>query len=102
LLLVAVLFVWRNAVPFIPHRSTGAGDSGMVTGRGAAEGFSSLLKRSLPPNRLIEECVTEWKRATGRRVKPALLPLVEAAAGSGVKQPVQTYQAIAKILNEKK
>ena len=102
LLLVAALFVWRNAVPFVPPYIGHAGQTGTVEGRCAAEGFVSLLKRSIPPRQLVGECMAEWKRSAGRRVKPGVLLRVEAAASDGAKQPVEIYQTIVEILNEKK
>ncbi|MGB8355529.1 MAG: DUF4350 domain-containing protein [Chthoniobacteraceae bacterium] len=102
LLIVVALFVWRNAIPFVPAEESHAGRQDVIEGRDASAGFVSLLKRNIPPRELIATCVAEWKRSSGRRVKPADAANVEILSTAGGKQPVQTFQAIAQFLNQKK
>ena len=102
LLVVAGLFVWRNAVSFVPPAGEHPSMRDIVSGRDAASGFVSLLKRNVPPRELLRPCLAEWKRACSHRVKPALVTRVEAVAEAGVQQPVKTFQTITQILNEKK
>ena len=98
---VAALFVWRNAVSFVPPEEGDDVRGDIVQGAGAAAGFVSLLRRNIPYDKLIGTCLAEWKRSFGHRAKPAILSQVETLAANGVKQPVQAFQMITQILNEK-
>ena len=102
LMLVAALFVWRNAVAFVPRRQEEFAGGEIVQGFDAAAAFVSLLRRNIPFDKLVETCLVEWKRSFGHRVKPTTVARVEALAVPGAKQPVQTFQMIMQILNEKK
>jgi hypothetical protein len=102
LALVAALFVWRNAVPFVPPAMAQNGGQETVQGRDAAAGFVSMLKRNIAPRDLPAICIAEWKRAVGHRIKPDIMAQVTALAESGAQQPVKTFQTITQILNEKK
>lgn len=74
-LFVVALFVWKNAVPFLPpHPDALASD---VTGADATEGFVNLLRRSIPSGQVLAACVNEWRKAQGRRIRPEELAHVE-------------------------
>ena len=102
LLCVALLFVWRNAASFVPRREEEAGAGEVVGGFDASAAFVSLLKRNIPFDKIVETCLVEWKRSFGHRAKAALVARVDAAAAAGAKTPVETFQTITKILNEKR
>lgn len=102
LMIVAALFVWRNALSFVPPYGPASGQAGVVRGADAAAAFVALLKRSIPPRDLIATCLAQWKHSFAQRAKPALLARVEAAAADGPRRPVQTFQTITQIINEKK
>lgn len=99
---VAALFVWRNAVAFVPRREEEAAGDATVQGFDASAAFVSLLRRNIPFGKLVETCVAEWKRSFGHRTKPDTVARVEALAVPGAKQPVETFRMITEILNEKK
>jgi hypothetical protein len=63
LLLLAVLFIWKNANPFIPPHEDLDADGGIVRGKEAAEGFTNLLRRSIPPAEIITTCAAEWRKS---------------------------------------
>jgi hypothetical protein len=63
-LLLAGLFIWKNAssfVPQLPDQSRAA----FVEGKDAAAGFVSLLRRNIAPSQIVELCFTEWKKSVG-------------------------------------
>jgi hypothetical protein len=62
LLLVAVLYIWKNALPLLP-REAGGSRRATVLGRDAAEGFVNLMRRTIPPTRIVAVCVEEWNAA---------------------------------------
>jgi hypothetical protein len=100
---LAALFVWHSTSPFLPPKPD-RDDAQIITGKDSAAGFVSLLQRGIPPSRLIEVCLGEWKKSFTHRPGKfsGALPRVEAAAAGGERQPLATYQTISKILAEKK
>jgi hypothetical protein len=104
-LFVVALFIWKNAVPFLPpHADRQTTD---VAGAAASEGFVNLLRRSVPSGQILAACVNEWRRARGRRVRPEELAHVEtvlrAHDGRGVsgKDAAAAYRTIAEGLRRR-
>lgn len=97
---LAGLYVWKNASPLIPRADESAGGSGAdetVTGRDATEGFVNLLRRSIPPARVISVCVDEWNNAFGHRRGNTPQPEPESGA-----DPVNQFSELAKKLSNKR
>jgi hypothetical protein len=99
LVLLAALFIWQQVAPFAPKPHPQAQpEQEVVTGRGADEGLITLLRRSLPPGRLLETLITEWRRTGGS--SPAERQRVEAAwarVQEGAEKPrgvVEGYRAL--------
>ena len=96
LLLLAVLFVWKNSAPLVPvpaveHAAAPAGQSwGMP---------HYLLRRAAPPAELITACLSEWRKslALGPRYSAERLQRVDQTALSE-RDPVKAYQAIGRAL----
>jgi hypothetical protein len=63
LLLLAFLFVWKNASPLVPAFAESGSDEGAVRGKRAEEGFVNLLRRSIPQREIVRVCVEEWRHA---------------------------------------
>jgi hypothetical protein len=61
LLLLAVLFVWKNSYGFIPEYSEPSASDERCAVVGSMQGFANLLKRHILRNRLQEIMVDEWK-----------------------------------------
>jgi hypothetical protein len=66
MVLIAILFVWKSSVRFVPPFAEAAEDKRLVVGRAAAQGFDNLLQRAVEPRKLLEICVREWRRSFGR------------------------------------
>lgn len=110
LLVMAVLAAWRGAVPLVP--AAGAEEVGGDAGAGKDQvtGLINLLRRNLPPNRLLGVCFDEWHRTFGRdrgrdqermeRVRRLIAD--EEARPSRSRDPVAGYRRIAEILAERK
>jgi len=66
---LGLLYLWRNAMPLVPRAARGPSQApgGVVMGRHSAEGFVNLLRRSIPPSRVVGVCVEEWNAAFARR-----------------------------------
>ncbi|MBW1705091.1 MAG: DUF4350 domain-containing protein [Deltaproteobacteria bacterium] len=110
LILLAVLFVWKNSTYFIPPRdddpSTGGND--FISEKDYTEGLISLLRRNISQRRILDVYFNEWektlvpgnKMATGKLEK--IKGLIERKGSRSSKQgdPVKTYQTIYRILSE--
>jgi hypothetical protein len=102
LLVLAVLFVWKNSVPLLPP--VPVDEVGVVSGRDAGEGFINLLRRTVPADQLPDACAEAWMRAQGRRLRAedrAHLEAVRRAfASRALKDPAVAYRAMAEGLGK--
>jgi hypothetical protein len=79
-----------------------------VQGKEAGAGFASLLRRGISPADILFTCFDEWKSACARQPRAAArLPAIERiiqeekARPSGSRRPVETWQAIRRILSDR-
>jgi hypothetical protein len=103
LAVLAGLFVWQTGSSFLPSLPD-QDDAEVVTGKDSAAGFISLLRRGIPPTRLIAVCMEQWKQSFARHPGKMgkTISNMESASLNGSRDPVATYQAISQILAEKK
>jgi hypothetical protein len=109
LLLLAGLFIWRNAYSLVPrHTMTDAPDSVQATGRDAASGLVNLLRRSIPHSKLERVCFEQWSKTHGRGLDPTQTDRVQAILTEQEERPARkrnlpaTHAEIRKILKERK
>jgi hypothetical protein len=102
LLLAGILFVWRNATSLFPMRPSD-GPAGPVSGRNTQQGLLTLLRRSVPSDRLIDVCLAEWEKSS------ALRPALSADRATRARQrpadpetPAEAYRRIHQVLTERK
>jgi hypothetical protein len=106
LFLLAVFFVWKNAVRFIPAYGPEFAESDVVAGKESSEGFINLLRRSIRPSAIFETCLAEWRKAFA--LKPRELAKFEEAWAqeqarhARERDPVAAYRAISRALVRKK
>jgi len=111
LLVLAALYIWKRAVPFLPARDgpSGGPSDDLAAGRDSAAGLVNLLRRTIPARDVLGVCVEEWKKSFARR-RPRIetelaemRALVSAEAAKPVTQrnPVPCYQQICKRLKER-
>ena len=96
LLLLAVLFIWKNSTPLVPVPRCG------TCCRAAAQSWGMphyLLRRAAPPAELIGACLNEWHKSLslGPRYSAEKLQRADEAAHSE-RDPVKAYQAIGRAL----
>ena len=101
LLLLAVLAIWKESAGFPPAWETGAASTGPVAGRDSLSGFSSLLRRNVPPRKLMELGWNEWKRTHGRELKPEEAAAVESILATET-DPLLAYSKSRRYLLERK
>jgi hypothetical protein len=92
LLLLAALFVWKNAAPFLPPREDPAAD-GIIAGKESGEGFVNLLRRTIAPRDLLGACVDEWRKTA--TVGPAERARLEGAWAAEQARPRKERDAVA-------
>jgi hypothetical protein len=101
LLLLAALALWKQSAGFPPAWEAAAASGGAVAGRDSLSGFSSLLRRNVPPDKLMDLGWTEWKRTHGRGLKPEDATRVELILGTEA-DPLRAYAKSRQTLSERK
>jgi hypothetical protein len=108
LLLLAGLFVWKNATSLAPPQAP-PGELNQVAGRDAAAGFINLLRRSVAPTDLLRVCFEKWTDSLGAG---APLPITkvdqaqalietELARPRRLQEPVRVYREICAVLKSR-
>ena len=99
LALLAALFVWKHAVPLVPAPPDPLSAEPEVLGKDAHAGFINLLRRSIPPGRVLEVCAEEWEKSCGQRIHEAELEhvrsVLRAHRARAGRDAVMAYKAIA-------
>lgn len=107
---LAVLFVWKNSVYFVPpsKRSQAQPGQDFSSERDSIQGLISLLRRNIPARQLLQICTREWERSIhphGRlyddklkQVKSAL-QRIETQSPKSI-DPVWGYRQISKIISK--
>lgn len=105
LVVLALLFIWKNATSLVPPPATAAAD-GYIAGRDATAGFVNLLRRNVPPREILNVIFDEWTRALSHRRNVRIASVDQAQAimererarPATARQPVQTYREISQAL----
>jgi len=106
LILLTALFVWKNAVRFLPARKSGADESGVVAGKESSEGYVNLLRRAIKPAEILGICVGEWRKAFPNR--PREMARIDEIFGQEQARPsrerntVAAYQTICQSLTRQR
>jgi hypothetical protein len=100
LLLLAVLFIWKNSTPLVPAQPA------EQPATSAAQSWGMpyyLLRRAAPPAEVIHACLDEWRKSLslGPRYSEDKLHRVEEIARREY-DPVKAYQAIGQALAREK
>jgi len=105
LLLLAGLFVWKNASSLVPPHAEQE-RQGYIAGKDSAAGFVNLLRRSIAPRDLLPVCFAEWKKSAGptgqysapRRQQAEAAFQAENSLPPKDRDPLATYKKICSIL----
>ena len=67
LVLVTVLFLWRQSVPLVPVPPSATGNmaGGVISGKDSRHGLVNLLRRNIAPRDILSTCAAEWRRSGG-------------------------------------
>jgi Domain of unknown function (DUF4350) len=105
LVLLAGLFIWKNASTLVPpHAEPERQD--YIAGKDSAAGFVNLLRRSLPPRDVLSTCFDEWEKTSGaanlysatRRQQARAAFQAENVLPSRGRNPIAVYKKICSIL----
>lgn len=111
LIVLALLFVWKSAVFFVPPRHDGASVANdVVTEKDVAQGLIALLRRNIPVKAIMTTCVQEWEKTfkNDRRIAPATFERVKSVitgqetSSRQLWDPVEGYQKIFRIISKDK
>lgn len=105
LIVLAGLFLWRNAVPFVPAERSEE-ESVYVLEMDQTEGLIGLLQRNIKADMLLGTCLEQYEKSAGQNRAGLREKILEARGkleGSRAKgahhHPVETYKEIARILS---
>ncbi len=109
LMVLALLFVWKNAAYFVPPRKDAASlNDNVFAERDISQGLVALLRRNIPVKAIMTTCVQEWQKTfkKDRRIAPGTFERIQKVIAkqdtSSKKQgdPVEGYQIISRIISK--
>jgi len=109
LLLLAGLFIWKNATNLVPPHADEASED-FVAGKDAASGFVNLLRRNIPRRDVFAVCFAEWKKSAGtpgkfsngRLQQAEAIFQAEQARPPKERNPIAAYKLISETLGNRK
>lgn len=106
LILLGLLFVWKNATTLIPRTERGAARAGQPStalDRSHLDGLDNLLARFVPADRLPDTCMDEWLHHFHNHPKAAALreTLRNGARGRTAEEVVAAYNRLAAELRNR-
>lgn len=109
LILLALLFVWKSAVYFVPPRHDGASVANdVISEKDVAQGLVALLRRNIPVKAIMAACVQEWEKTfkNDRRITPGTFERLknviakQETSSQKLNDPVAGYQKIYRIISK--
>lgn len=110
LIILAGLYIWKNALPLVPvPESERKVDVSSALGKDSSAGLTNLLRRNIPAKEILRVCYEEWKKSASirRSVSSEKLSRLDTIAAQGKKRrfdshrSVQTYNQVSEVLKEK-
>jgi hypothetical protein len=111
LILLALLFVWKSAVYFVPPRDDGAPVANdIISEKDVAQGLVALLRRNIPVKAIMNACLQEWEKTfkNDRRIAPGTFERIKSMItksgmpSQDMNDPVAGYQKIYRIISKDK
>ena len=105
LLILAVLFIWRNSTSLLPpRRRVKESSAALATGRDAASALQHLLRRNITEHDLIPACLAEWEKTRhgARSYSSEKLDILRQMATAKSKRgAVDVYRAMQSIISQR-
>jgi hypothetical protein len=112
LVVMALLFVWKNTVYFVTPRKDGAPTGAdVVSDKDYTRGLISLLRRNIPRSEILQICGQEWERTFGKnkRIQPETFDRVKKILRTQALYPkkdkvdvVNGYRKLSRIIQRTK
>jgi hypothetical protein len=111
LVVLALLFVWKSAVYFVPPSAEDSlNGADVVSEKDYTQGLIALLRRNITGNQILQVCAREWEQTfkKSKRTRAITLKRMRGLAGTGSagskksKDPVKEYRKISKLISEEK
>jgi len=99
LAICAALFIWKNASSFPPLSNAAPGEK--VFGRTSRAGLVTLLRRHIPPGRLVSVCWQEWLKSSAREITPERRDRAETVVRNVADRPADALRQIQTIVHAK-
>jgi hypothetical protein len=105
LLLLALLFIWKNSFSLVPpHADLARSDH--IAGKDATAGYVNLLRRNIAPREILDVCFNEWTKSLLHRGNFRIASVdqaqavmdAERARPPRARNPVKTYLDICRAL----
>jgi len=109
LFLLALLFVWKNAVYFVPPRQDDLpSGADVVSEKDYTRGLIALLRRNVASNKILQVCGQEWQQTfkKDKRIQTAAVAHIENILRSESQiskkktNPVEGYRKISSALKK--
>jgi hypothetical protein len=105
-LVLLALFIWKNAISFVPYPRATTRAANEVAGRDSTAGFVNLLRRYIKPSEILAVCFDEWTRSLRHRASYTFTGVdqaqtrmeAEMSRPVHLRNPLQAYNDIARAL----
>ena len=98
LAICAALFIWKNASSFPPLPDA---PTEKIFGRTSLAGLVTLLRRHIPPSRLVPVCWQEWLKSNAREITPERRERAETVVRGLAHRPAEALRQIQAIVRVK-
>jgi hypothetical protein len=107
LMVLVILFVWRQAAVFVPPRIAEGESTGPASGRNTGQGLVDLARRHVQSKELLTTCFDAWLPYGAQKAPEALVTrmraLVQQAADNPKQNdPVKVYRQMCELLKQGK
>jgi hypothetical protein len=109
LLVLAILFVWKSAIPFVPVAGEKVlGDLPIRSTKDQLSGLVHLLRRNLPPSQALKISFEEWDKTLGQKnmglrdKRSKIMKVIDSHQDVNSHQDsTEAYNQITRILSER-
>ena len=105
LLLLAFLFIWKNATPLVPAQSER--QEALQSGKESVAGLTNLLRRNVRAPELLQVCYAEWQKS-GKNISEQGRRIMEEILAGQKKKPARqqdlpaAYNALSRALKQRR
>ena len=103
--LLALLFIWKNAMPLVPPERER--QETRESGKESVAGLTNLLRRNIPEPRLLDVCYAEWQKS-GKNISGKDRGMMEDILAGQKRKPARqqdlpaAYNALSRALKQRR